>query len=133
MSPADGEASRRAKEEAGGVLEPLLAGGEEEDVVGGHGDPEAATPPSTDTDGEKQGHQQRRLLLLAAHQWPWLLVGCAALIVRLPFSIVQPHLVSGVIGSLLARDTAGLQVSAIEPIMNNGCQLGRTVYPRLPE
>ena len=56
----------------------------------------------------------RRLLKLALEHWRWLLLGCTALVVRLPFSIAQPHLVSvGVIGSLLHRDEPSLKRSIV--------------------
>jgi ATP-binding cassette subfamily B (MDR/TAP) protein 9 len=43
-----------------------------------------------------------------------MMLGCAALIIRLPFSIVQPHLVSvGVLGSLLRRDADALKRSVV--------------------
>ena len=48
--------------------------------------------------------------------WPhaiWLLYGCIALALRLPFSLAMPHFVSQVIGSLVAQDADGARSATL--------------------
>jgi len=46
-----------------------------------------------------------RLLRLAKPQRRWILAGCVALVIRLPFSLAVPHFVSETIGALIDGDT----------------------------
>ena len=46
----------------------------------------------------------RRLIKLAAPQMFWIYVGCVVLLIRLPFSIAQPHFVSTALGALSRQD-----------------------------
>ena len=46
----------------------------------------------------------RRLIKLAAPQMFWIYVGCVVLLIRLPFSIAQPHFVSTTLGALSRQD-----------------------------
>ena len=76
----------------GGLEEPLLGEGERpaDSATGGSGVARSRPPRAS-----------RRLLGLAGQEAGWLLAGCLVLIVRLPFSLVLPYLVSeGVIGAL---------------------------------
>lgn len=57
---------------------------------------------------------QHRLFALAAEHWRWLTLGCAALVLRLPFSIIQPHLVSvGVLGGLMSGEIQQIKRSIL--------------------
>ena len=46
----------------------------------------------------------RRLIKLAAPQMFWIYLGCVVLLIRLPFSIAQPHFVSTTLGALSRQD-----------------------------
>ena len=97
-----------------GITEPLIAQDGDENESNLQAQQQQEQPGLNRVEPTSDKPEPRRLLSLALQQRRWLLIGCAALVIRLPFSIVQPHLVSvGVIGSLLSRDAEALKQSII--------------------
>jgi ABC-type multidrug transport system fused ATPase/permease subunit len=110
--PSQGEPQRslwcpRRADAREGLLEPLLNELENDTV-----DPEL----SADADAEQEQNEvesgwdsvhdssriqgTKRLIKLAAPQMGYLYLGCAVLLVRLPFSLAMPHFVSTTLGAL---------------------------------
>ena len=50
---------------------------------------------------------------LAAPQRPWLVGGCLALLIRLPFSLAVPHFVSKAIGSAIDGDMGAARANVL--------------------
>ena len=70
------------------------------------GDAGGETTTTADVDGFASSRitGTRRLIKLAAPQMFWIYVGCVVLLIRLPFSIAQPHFVSTTLGALSRQD-----------------------------
>ena len=100
------------------LAEPLLSSDADEDA-------EAQTPPrnegsvASDSDTEASAGMTsrirgtRRLLKLAKPQVFYLYLGCAVLLVRLPFSLSIPHFVSTTLGALARGDYAGARTEIL--------------------
>ena len=86
-------------EERNGLTEPLLEPGNDEEAQNHNQHDEEAEEGSS---SRIQG--TRRLIRLAAPQMSYLYLGCAVLLVRLPFSLSIPHFVSTTLGALGRAD-----------------------------
>jgi len=101
-------------EEAGGGDNVSNAENSEAVIVSSNCDNGEARPAETETDTEEASvdpdhpssrlRGTRRLISLAAPQMPYLWMGCAVLLIRLPFSLSIPHFVSTTLGALSRAD-----------------------------
>jgi ABC-type multidrug transport system fused ATPase/permease subunit len=97
--------SRREIDARQDLLEPLLT--EEGNAGGDHGVPGSEADDNVQqSETHDELHDQsriqgtKRLIKLAAPQMGYLYLGCAVLLVRLPFSLSIPHFVSSTLGAL---------------------------------
>ena len=91
------------------LTEPLLSAedAEPQEEDQNNTDVEANFEPSSDDDANHNTDRitgTRRLISLAAPQMFWIYIGCVVLLIRLPFSIAQPHFVSTTLGALSRQD-----------------------------
>jgi len=56
-----------------------------------------------------------RLMALAVPEVQWLILGCVALLVRLPFSLALPHFVSAVVSALIHDDLPAVRTAIVCP------------------
>jgi hypothetical protein len=87
---------------------PLVNADEQVQVV--DGDP---TDNTNEGGGTSRIRGTRRLLKLAAPQVLYLYVGCAVLLVRLPFSLSIPHFVSTTLGAVARGDFNGARAEIL--------------------
>ena len=91
------------------LIEPLLSAedAEPQEEDQNNTDVEANFEPSSNDDANHNTDRitgTRRLISLAAPQMFWIYIGCVVLLIRLPFSIAQPHFVSTTLGALSRQD-----------------------------
>ena len=111
-SVSDGERHRQVALDVAignNLTEPLLSAedAEPQEEDQNNTDVEANFEPSSDDDANHNTDRitgTRRLISLAAPQMFWIYIGCVVLLIRLPFSIAQPHFVSTTLGALSRQD-----------------------------
>lgn len=98
--------------EGGELSAPLLPSGDptNEDT---EGPSEAMVETTESEEPTSRIRGTKRLLKLAAPQVFYLYVGCAVLLVRLPFSLAIPHFVSTALGAVSRGDFAGARVEVL--------------------
>ena len=74
----------------------------------------APLPNPCDVDAEAPpDYKSWRLMALAVPELRWLIAGCVALFVRLPFSLALPHFVSATIGALIDGDVHAVRAAIL--------------------
>jgi len=89
------------------------------ETASGNTDGETNTAGNADSDNGADGFASsritgtRRLIKLAAPEMLWIYLGCVVLLIRLPFSIAQPHFVSTTLGALSRQDWAAAKTEIL--------------------